>query len=283
MAASMLPSVGAALPEFRIRAHNASVHSENKIHDDTVAQQYGFRGGLVPGVTVYAYMAVPVVRAFGPDWLERGTMSVRLLKPFYEGEEALVRATVIEGSTDGVTLDVTAINPSGETCAAGRATLPTVATALPDVARFPAVPRPSPRPPVSYEELASREILGCIDEVFDPSSGEAAQYLDEVGDDYPAHFGANAIASSGYLIRRANSALALNVALNPWIHVSSEVTHHSHLQAGEPFSTHARITDLFERKGHKFVRMDVLILGSGDRPVMFVDHTAIYDVRRTDS
>ncbi|OAI42559.1 hypothetical protein AYO38_11360 [bacterium SCGC AG-212-C10] len=283
MATSALPPSGSALPEFRIRAHNASVHSENKIHDDTVAQQYGFRGGLVPGVTVYAYMAVPVVRAFGPDWLERGAMSVRLLKPFYEGEEALVRATVVEDGPDGVTLEVVAINPAAETCAAGRATLPAVASPAPDISRFPAVPRPSPRPPVSYEELAAREILGCIDEVFDPSTGEAAQYLAEVGDDYPAHFGADAIASSGYLIRRANSALALNVALNPWIHVSSEVTHHSHLHAGEPFSTHARITELFERKGHKFVRMDVLILASGDRPVMFVDHTAIYDVRGADA
>ena len=39
-----------ALPEYRVKARNTSADSENKIHDDAVARQYGFRGALVPGV-----------------------------------------------------------------------------------------------------------------------------------------------------------------------------------------------------------------------------------------
>jgi len=50
---------------YRVRAHNAATESENKIHHDDVAQRHGFRGGLVPGVTVYAYMTHPVVALFG--------------------------------------------------------------------------------------------------------------------------------------------------------------------------------------------------------------------------
>ena len=42
-----------------LRAVNTAPDSENKMHDDRVAAQYGFRGGLVPGVTVYGYMTVP--------------------------------------------------------------------------------------------------------------------------------------------------------------------------------------------------------------------------------
>ena len=38
---------------YRVRAHNIAADSENKIHDDSVARQYGFAGGLVPGVVVY--------------------------------------------------------------------------------------------------------------------------------------------------------------------------------------------------------------------------------------
>ena len=51
---------------YEVRAHNAATASENKIHDDDVARRYGFSGGLVPGVTLYAYMTRPVVDALGP-------------------------------------------------------------------------------------------------------------------------------------------------------------------------------------------------------------------------
>ena len=43
------------LPTYRVKARNTSSTSDNKIHDDAVAAKYGFRGGLVPGVTVREY------------------------------------------------------------------------------------------------------------------------------------------------------------------------------------------------------------------------------------
>src|SRR2546425_709171 len=76
----------------RLRARNTSEASENKIHDDATAASFGFRGGLVPGVTVYAYMTVPIVEQFGLAWLERGSMQVKFHQPFYDGEEVIVRA-----------------------------------------------------------------------------------------------------------------------------------------------------------------------------------------------
>src|SRR6266853_3788009 len=85
---------------YRVVAHNTAADSENKIHDDRVAAQYGFRVGLVPGVTVYGYMTVPIVDA-EPAWLERGSMHVRFLEPVYDGEEIVVRAEANEdGSMD---------------------------------------------------------------------------------------------------------------------------------------------------------------------------------------
>jgi hypothetical protein len=39
-----------------LRARNTATRSENKMHDDAVAASYGFAGGLVPGVDVYAYL-----------------------------------------------------------------------------------------------------------------------------------------------------------------------------------------------------------------------------------
>src|SRR4051812_32331214 len=75
-------------------ASNNSLHSDNKIHDDTVARQYGFKGGLVPGVTVFAYMATPLAAALGERWLSAGEVTVALIHPLYEAEQATAGATV---------------------------------------------------------------------------------------------------------------------------------------------------------------------------------------------
>ena len=57
------------LGPYRVEAFNASKESENKIHDDAVARRFGFRGGLVPGVDVYAYMTHLPVQRWGRAWL----------------------------------------------------------------------------------------------------------------------------------------------------------------------------------------------------------------------
>ena len=69
----------------RVSAYNTSKFSENKIHDDTVARKYGFSGGLVPGVDVLAYMLHMPVAKWGRDFLERGLIEARFVKPVYDG------------------------------------------------------------------------------------------------------------------------------------------------------------------------------------------------------
>ncbi|MBI5947671.1 MAG: hypothetical protein HY875_06010 [Chloroflexi bacterium] len=268
---------GQSLPEYRVVAHNGAVASDNKIHDNVVAKQYGFSGGLVPGVTGYAYMTRPIMDALGPAWLERGTMTARFIKPFYEGDLVTCRATVSAVAGDRVEFALEALNQSGEVCAIGTAALGDASPA-PDLARFPKSPLPAARPPVSYEALAAVDVLGSLSETVEAAQLEG--YLDEVGDDLALYRGADAVVPSGYLIRRANTILVENVVLAPWIHVSSEVTHHSIARPGEALSTRGRVTSLFDRKGHRFVDYDVLIVAGEARPVMTIHHTAIYDVRK---
>src|SRR5580700_10392335 len=80
-----------------VRAVNTAADSENQIHDDRVAAAYGFRGGLVPGVTVYGYMTPAAVYGLGRVWLERGAISVRFLAPFYQGDTVVTRYIAGEG------------------------------------------------------------------------------------------------------------------------------------------------------------------------------------------
>src|SRR5579864_5990365 len=69
------------MPSYQVTASNPATESENRIHADEVARRYGFAGGLVPGVTVYAYACAPIVEAHGADWVERGSARLRFIAP----------------------------------------------------------------------------------------------------------------------------------------------------------------------------------------------------------
>ena len=81
-----------ALPPYHVSAYNTAKASENKIHDDATARRFGFRGGLVGGVHVYAYMAHLPVQRWGRAWLERGAGDCKFAKPVYEGDIAEITA-----------------------------------------------------------------------------------------------------------------------------------------------------------------------------------------------
>src|SRR5271168_4662542 len=105
------------LQPHRVLARNLAKNSENKMHDDAVARRFGFRGGLVPGVEVFAYMSHMPVAKWGQAFLASGAMDGRFTKPVYDGELVLVTAEDADG---GLAI---AVESGGEVCARGRATL----------------------------------------------------------------------------------------------------------------------------------------------------------------
>jgi acyl dehydratase len=251
---------------YSVSAHNAATESENRIHADDVARDYGFKGGLVPGVTVYAYMVRPVAERWGLDWVERGTMTARFVLPLYEGDKATVEFDEVGGG------GITARNSDGEACGIGRAGW--AATSPPDVNAYPDAPLPAERPPASPESLAPGTVLGSVGAGF--HADRAAEYLDEVTDDLPL-WRDKAVAHPGYLLRSANLILSSNVRLGPWIHVESTAAHFSAVADGDRWSTRGRVAEVYERKGHKFVELDLLVVANDERPVMSIRHTAIYE------
>ena len=102
-------------PEYRVKARNTSLTSENAIHHDDVARRYGFPGALVPGVTLYAYLTRPILDALSPAWLARGTASVRFVKPVLDGEELTVTGVITERDASGVTADASREHLAGLT------------------------------------------------------------------------------------------------------------------------------------------------------------------------
>jgi len=253
---------------YVVEAYNTASESTNKIHDDEVARAYGFRGGLVPGVDVYAYLTHVPAERWGLDWLARGAITVRLAKPVYDGHVVSVTARA-----DGDALDLAVIDAGGDECATARATREPIDVKRPSP---PTAPLPEHRPPASPSSLRPGTVLGSLTDVFDARL--AASYLADVRETLPLYA---TVAHPGWLLRFANSILARNVVLGPWIHVSSDVALLGVLGDGEPVDVRACVLDEFERKGHRFVTLDVAIDG-GCRPIQRITHTAIHTLRRLD-
>ena len=262
------------LPEYHVKARNTSSSSENKIHDEQIAREYGFRGALVPGVTVYAYMTHPLVEAFGAAWLERGTANVRFLKPIHDGEEVRLAGVITSRDAKIITASVTATTTVGGECATLSATLPAGTPVPVNLAQYPVAPLPTDRPLVTREHLASLAALGTP---INPYDGERqAEYLERVSDGLALYRGARGWAHPGFFLDQANKALSQNVRMSPWIHVGSVVRHLGGARVGEILSTRGKVRSLFEKKGKEFVEADLVLVAGERRPVAHVLHTAIY-------
>jgi len=258
---------------YRVAAYNPAHASENKIHDDSVARTLGFQGGLVPGVEVYAYACHPVVEHFGRAWLERGGIEMRFLKPVYDGRIAAVSA---RAAAAGLDLEV---KSEGALCAAGRAWLADGAAGArpPPIEAFKLSPSPMIRPVASPTSLAEGTALSLPPQRLTPEA--AAAYLQDVRET-DALYARDGLAHPGAVLRLCNLALRENVALPPWIHVGSRVANFAAARIGDEVSVRARVQANYERKGHRLVDLDALVIANGDTVVARVLHTAIYQLRQ---
>jgi len=253
----------------RVSAYNTSKFSENKIHDDTVARKYGFSGGLVPGVDVLAYMLHMPVAKWGRDFLERGLIEARLVKPVYDGEIAEVSAVEEAG---GLTIEV---QSKGDICATGSASLPASAPSF-SLADYAAVEAVKERRPVSAASYKVGEWIGSIPRDW---AGEAAkEYLGDIRETDPIYL-REGLGHPGLLPRIMNRVLVDNVILGPWIHVGTRMRLLSAGRIGDELTARARVTGNYEKKGHRFVELDALVVANGTTPLAHCRHIAIYQPR----
>jgi acyl dehydratase len=259
-----------ALPPYRVSAYNTAKASENKIHDDETAKRFGFKGGLVGGVHVYAYMSHLPVQRWGRAWLERGTGDARFGKPVYEGDIAEITA---EEDGAGLTLKV---ESGGVLCATGHAALPN-AVAMPSLSDFAAVPARAARGPADETTLKVGDWLGMNPLTITPEY--QAQDLADTRETEPL-YAAEGIVHPGTVLRCCNWVLSHNVILPAWMHMGSTVQNLGLARVGDTLNARARVTKNYEHKGHKWVEVDVLVVANETRPVARVTHIAIYRPRQ---
>jgi hypothetical protein len=262
-----------ALGPYRVEAFNTAKESENKIHDDAVARRFGFTGGLVPGVDVYAYMTHLPVQRWGRAWLERGAAECRLKKPVYDGDIAVVTATDTKAGLD------LRVDSHGELCVTGHAALPAEPAALPEMLRqAPRPPTPpAERPPANETTLAAGTWFGI--NPFRVTDEYAEQYLRDIRETETL-YGREGLVHPGTILHIGNWALRHNVVLGPWMHVGSTVQHLAAARIGDQLSARAVVTANYDHKGHRFAELDVLVLANDKRPIACISHIAIYRPRQ---
>jgi acyl dehydratase len=254
-----------------VSAYNTAVTSDNKIHDDAIARRFGFRGGLVPGVEVYAYMAHMPVARWGRAWLDRGHAECRFWKPVYDG--ALARITAGEEEAGTLTL---AVESGGERCATGYASILAQPPVLLISDALPPAEPPVDRPPASEESLAPGRALGIAPFTIDRAM--LLDYLAEIRETEPIYC-AEGLIHPGQILRLANMALVQNVVLGPWIHVGSKVSHLAAVHIGQRLTLRSKITSNVVSKGHSIVEFDVVVVAD-ERDVAQLTHTAIWRPRQ---
>ncbi len=106
----------------------------------------------------------------------------------------------------------------------------------------------------------------------------AAEYLAEVREADPI-YAREGLMHPGVLQRVMNKVLVDNAILGPWIHVGSRMQLLAVAILDDELVARARVTANYEKKGHRFVELDALIVANGTTPVAHCQHVAIYQPR----
>ncbi|MFM8355132.1 MAG: hypothetical protein ACKOBM_09540 [Gammaproteobacteria bacterium] len=255
------------MTERLVVARNHVADSENRIHSDDVAQRYGFQGGLVAGVTVYAYLTYPLVERFGNDWLGGSISEVKLLKPAYDQDPLRIALS----SSEGVHTS-TCRNDAGELLAEMRSSMPARMPDVLDDSCFKAPCKPAGRPVIDWSNLLPMQ-------PFKPwhwmITEDQNQMFAEQADDRLAVY--HESAHPHWMLAIANQALVREYVLPAWIHVSSEIRMRRRLKVNQTVEVQAVPLDKWVRKGHQFLRLFVRFVRDGEVTTEIL-HTAIFRV-----
>lgn len=257
-------------------ALNQAEDSANEIHSDRVAQQFGFRGGLVPGVTISAYLTQPAVTAWGLDFLHRGYAHVRVLAPLYDGEQFSVdilqqdevsyKAQISQAGTLSATADV----------------------ALPELAPTAPVRRGDP---VGEKDFKPQRASLALFEELREQGCQAFRYHWRTKNNQPYVTDLSAVpdllrvdgggyANMNFILGTTNWVLATNAHMNPWMHLETRSQNYRAVAEGTALIAELEIADLFARKGHEFVDAQINLFDeANDECVCAIELRAIYQLR----
>lgn len=253
----------------------------NPIHSTEVAQQFGFRGALVGGVTVWGWATDAILEALGEGWLERGWADFLFRQPTYPGDRLAVR---VEPGSDAApdAHTVTMTNQDGVLCVVASVGVGD-APWLGDLTKpgdMTPQPSPTPIPPIVMGETPTGVDWRAAEaDTDEPTMREfLGRSLPKPSN--PLFKGPNAPLHPGWIAGRGERLLRHNVSLPQSIHTRSQVQHLALARGGQKIVTGAHLLDIYERKGHHFANFDLLMQGEDGTPLAQLRYWTIVRVAK---
>ena len=266
------------LSSWSEEAFNTAPDSDNKIHEDKIAKEFGFKGGLVPGVTISSYLAHPIIEVWGVDWLSKGYAKCQVTSPLYDKEEFRVDSSIIEKNLIKATL-----YRSDETVSASADFSITKELPSPPKRRNdPLINSSKEIPKASFDVWKRLQDDGCYSVNFFWGGKDPLIYLknDKNLPDLlkPLKVG---FANLSFLLGCSNWTLAGNASMNPWLHLETTSQNFRPVNFNTNIVAEMSINSFYEKKGHEFVDVDVNLYDEIDNfCVMTINLIAIYRLRR---
>ena len=259
-------------------AFNQSPDSSNRIHSDEVAKEFGFKGGLVPGVTVSAYLTHPAVAAWGLDWLGGGRAHVVVGKPLYDTYRFEVDVSdVTDTSYHGILTDQT-----GTQCANGFVDMGSGLAEPPAMRGDKLLKKGQAIPDATREEMEKLKERGmlALPARWDDTNNMSTYLRNRQAMPELLRFDGGAYANPSFMLGLTNWVLAGNAYMNPWIHLQTDSQFFTPVPNGSELICECAIVELFNKKGHEFVDVDVdVYLRQTRQAVMSARLRAIYKLR----
>ena len=259
------------------RALNTAPDSENQIHGDDMAREFGFRGGLVPGVTVSAYLLHPIIEKWGIDWLEKGWAKCKITSPLYDKEYFSIFLdeisqneiiSILKNSKQSITADA-------------EARLLKIIPKTPKIRGDKIAAQNFQGPKASKNVWMKLKKDGCMAFEYFWGGKDPLIYLQDQ-DALPDLLNPSkkGFSNLSFLLGCSNWILASNAYMNPWIHLQTTSQNYQALPYDSSVIAEIQINKVFEKKGHKFVDVEVNLFKKEDEScVMNINLLSIYKVR----
>lgn len=253
-----------------------SKHNEEAggIHDDSVAQRYGYQGALVPGIVICAHTMPALVDRWGKDWLKRGRVAMKHIRPGYDQDELTALYRFRSGEA-GESCEIVVMRDD-VVLAVGDASLPPEAPQVP--ADFPRGPRPVPTelPLAEPGILEPDQLLSTTPTLMDKAEHE--RMLSRIGG-VSGQWGYGSIHPVAYQHLTSHDAINSFQYSTPGIHVSGDTQMLDWIEPGEELHSTGRVVAVYERKGHHYFDTEQLVQTADGRPVAFCRRSVIYRTR----
>ena len=239
-------------------AFNQVPNSRNEIHGDKVAKDYGFKGGLVPGVTVSAYLLHPAAVSFGLDYLEQGFAHIRVNSPLYD-EETFERQ-IQDQHEQGYSACL--VREDGTLSATAEVRIETIRAEPPRPRGDKAGDKEATLIPATRENMQTLQATGCKSFTYRwNAEHDMSTYLSDRSSMADV-FSRDGYANPSFVLGISNWVLAANAHMNPWVHMETRSQNYAAIPQGTKVLGEMQITDLFEKKGHEFVDSTINLFGA---------------------